>query len=104
MIPAIYAIEVIELDDGSLDPPIQATGTKIEVALIQDYIDQRIDSLTIEFQAGLQTEKTELYTKMEEITNYISVKLGLGIVCICLFIFNISLAFQLFSEVVFKNG
>ena len=103
---SVSAIEITEFETINTTPTttIQATGTNIEVAILKDFIDTEIEMLKQEFMAGLELEKEELNQRLEKAINYIALKLGLGIVAICLFIFNLSLSYKLLTEVVFKNG
>ena len=100
---SVSGIEIIEYDTLE-DVVITSEGENIGVALIKAYIDEKVDSVAQDIDVIVEQQVNDFNEKIDEELRKIHLKIGIGIVTICLFIFNILLASKLLIEGVFKNA
>ena len=96
------AIIIQEIDDP--DTPTITEGKTLDVALIEDYIDQKAKEIANEIDFQTEAKLTDLNNKIDEIINQIFQRIALAILCLCLFNFNMFLASKLLTGIVFKDA
>jgi len=97
LIPAVSALIIEEIDSGKTTT-ITATGTNIDVATINDHIDQRTQEILNSIELSIDEKLAVYEAKLDSIVQKLFLKIGLGIISICLFIFNFSIASKIIIE------
>lgn len=102
---AVSAIVITEVDNDSSTQPISVpAGENISISIIKDTLNETKDDLVEELREVILVETGEYEIKIDNYFYKIISKIGLGILCLTLFIFNLFLANKLLIGMVFKHG
>jgi len=101
----VSAIVITEIEDPSNSIPITVTGGEnINVSLIKDYFDQAKTDIGTELNSVVDEKISNFEEKIDNYFLTIISKIGLGFLCLTLFIFNLFLGKKLLLDMVFKHG